>query len=113
MPLSTRAKLGPYEILAPIGAGGMGEVYKARDTQLDRLVATKSSMTEFSERFAREARAAAAPFRHQGRRERCKRDHPFVPPNKASSPMTVRLAGSGVGTSLKPAFSAFPAASRN
>ena len=60
MPLSPGDKLGPYEILAPIGAGGMGEVYKARDTRLDRLVAIKTSKTEFSERFAREARAVAA-----------------------------------------------------
>ena len=41
MPLSTGDKLGPYEILSAIGAGGMGEVYKARDTRLDRSVAVK------------------------------------------------------------------------
>jgi serine/threonine protein kinase len=60
MPLSPGTKLGPYEILAPIGAGGMGEVYKAHDTRLDRIVAIKTSNTEFSERFEREARAVAA-----------------------------------------------------
>src|ERR1700719_4212611 len=59
MPLSAGDKLGPYEIVAPIGAGGMGEVYKARDTRLDRLVAIKTSKTEFSERFSREALAVA------------------------------------------------------
>ena len=60
MPLSVGDKLGPYEILAPIGAGGMGEVYRARDTRLDRTVAIKISKQEFSERFEREARAVAA-----------------------------------------------------
>jgi len=53
-------KLGPYEILAPIGKGGMGEVWKARDTRLGRDVAIKISAEQFSERFEREARAVAA-----------------------------------------------------
>lgn len=60
MPLPAGTRLGPYEILAPIGAGGMAEVYKATDTRLDRIVAVKVSAEQFSERFDREARAVAA-----------------------------------------------------
>ncbi len=60
MPFSAGDKLGPYEILAPLGAGGMGEVYKARDTRLDRIVAVKIAKEQFSERFEREARTVAA-----------------------------------------------------
>jgi Tol biopolymer transport system component/predicted Ser/Thr protein kinase len=60
MPLSPGDRLGPYEVLAPIGAGAMGEVWKARDTRLDRIVAIKTSSEKFSERFEREARAIAA-----------------------------------------------------
>src|SRR6202521_3251753 len=60
MPLSAGTKLGPYEILAPIGAGGMGEVYKARDPRVNRDVAIKVSAARFTERFEREARAIAA-----------------------------------------------------
>jgi eukaryotic-like serine/threonine-protein kinase len=60
MPLSIGDKLGPYDILEAIGAGGMGEVWRALDTRLDRVVAIKVSQERFSDRFEREARAVAA-----------------------------------------------------
>src|ERR1700733_12825161 len=60
MALATGEKLGPYEILAPLGKGGMGEVYRARDTRLNRDVAVKVSVERFSERFEREARVIAS-----------------------------------------------------
>ena len=66
MGLVAGARLGPYEIVAPIGAGGMGEVYKAVDTRLERTVAVKilpqalAADSAFRERFNREARAIAA-----------------------------------------------------
>jgi Tol biopolymer transport system component len=60
MPLSPGDRLGPYEIVAPVGAGGMGEVWRGRDTRLGRTVAIKISHQQFSERFEREARAVAA-----------------------------------------------------
>ncbi len=60
MALSAGDRLGAYEIISQLGAGGTGEVWKARDTRLDRIVALKVSHQEFSERFEREARAVAA-----------------------------------------------------
>jgi serine/threonine protein kinase len=60
MSLSTGTRLGPYEILGLLGAGGMGQVYKARDTRLDRPVAVKSLNGPHTERFEREAQAIAA-----------------------------------------------------
>jgi Tol biopolymer transport system component len=60
MPLAPGERLGPYEILAPLGEGGMGQVWKARDTRLNREVAIKTSREQFNDRFQREARAVAA-----------------------------------------------------
>ncbi len=51
MPLSAGTRLGPYEIVESIGKGGMGEVYRAKDTRLGREVAVKVSAEKFSERF--------------------------------------------------------------
>jgi serine/threonine protein kinase len=66
MALTAGNKLGPYEIVAPAGAGGMGEVYRARDTRLDRTVAIKilpshlSENPEAKQRFDRETRAISS-----------------------------------------------------
>src|SRR5262250_1856830 len=66
MPLSPSTRLGPYEIVAPLGVGGMGEVYRARDTRLDRVVAIKvlpesvATDAERLRRFEQEAKTVAA-----------------------------------------------------
>jgi serine/threonine protein kinase/Tfp pilus assembly protein PilF len=60
MPLAPGERLGPYEIVAPIGKGGMGEVYRATDTRMRRAVAIKLVSERFSERFTREVHAIAA-----------------------------------------------------
>jgi len=60
IPLAAGTRQGPYELLAVIAAGGMGEVWKARDTRLDRIVALKFSTTTFSQLFESEARAISA-----------------------------------------------------
>src|SRR5882762_7828556 len=65
MTLASGTRLGPYEISSPLGAGGMGEVYRARDTRLERIVAIKilpahAATEERRQRFEREARAISA-----------------------------------------------------
>jgi len=66
MALQPGKRLGPYEIVAPLGAGGMGEVYRARDTRLERDVAIKvlpqhlASNPQFKQRFEREARTISS-----------------------------------------------------
>jgi serine/threonine protein kinase len=66
MALTSGIKLGPYEILSPLGAGGMGEVYRGRDSRLDRTVAIKILPTHLAgsadakQRFDREARAISS-----------------------------------------------------
>ena len=66
MTLTAGSRLGPYEIVAPIGAGGMGEVYKARDARLQRLVAIKILSADIAQdergrlRFLREAKTISA-----------------------------------------------------
>src|SRR5216683_2736153 len=66
MPFEAGTRLGPYEIISALGAGGMGEVYRARDTRLERTVAIKvlpeqfSSDPELKQRFEREARTISS-----------------------------------------------------
>ncbi len=66
MSIAAGAKLGPYEIIGAIGAGGMGEVYRARDTRLDRIAAVKilpdrlADRADLRERFEREASTVAS-----------------------------------------------------
>ena len=66
MPLTSGTTLGPYEVLSPLGAGGMGEVYKARDTRLDRTVAIKvlpehvAADPDLKQRFEREAKTISS-----------------------------------------------------
>ena len=67
-------KLGPYEVLAKLGEGGMGEVFGARDTRLDRSVAIKVVSEAFARRFEREGRALAA------------LNHPHSAPSTTSDP---------------------------
>jgi len=66
MSLAAGSKLGPYEVMGPLGAGGMGEVYRARDTRLERTVAIKILPAQFSsdpvrkQRFEREAKTISS-----------------------------------------------------
>jgi serine/threonine protein kinase len=95
MPLTAGATLGPYVVEAPLGAGGMGEVYRARDTRLNRTVAIKilsdrlTSTPQFRKRFEREARIIAALGPARSREPRLTRvtrfESPPPPPAPSSS----------------------------
>ena len=66
MGLTTGTKLGPYEIQSPLGAGGMGEVYRARDTRLERTIAIKILPTQFSADPVRRCRTFRLAFERCG-----------------------------------------------
>ena len=91
MALSAGTRLGPYEILEPLGAGGMGEVYCARDPRLKRHVALKVLPAELAsepdrlERFEREAQALAA-LNHPGASSPFGRSEQSKPSSRSSSP---------------------------
>ena len=98
MALEAGSRLGPYEILAPIGAGGMGEVFKARDTRLDRIVAIKVSKEQFSERFERDialqlAVPCAIHLAHSARSKRC---DDFIGPQASPSRKSHRMLADSI-----------------
>src|SRR2546422_732781 len=85
MSLASGTRLGPYEIVAPLGAGGMGEVYRARDTRLDRTVAIKILPAQFSsdpvrkQRFEREAKTISSLNHPQDRKStRLNSSHGYI-----------------------------------
>jgi hypothetical protein len=98
MTLSTGTRLGPYEILSPLGAGGMGEVYRARDTRLGCTVAVKvlpshlSASADVRQRFEREAKTG---LRGAGRGGRDRR----VPRVRAGTPKPLFQIPEGAGFS--------------
>jgi serine/threonine protein kinase len=116
MSLAEGQRLGPYEVLGRIGAGGMGEVYRARDTRLDRTVALKvlasevSANGELRSRFEPEARAIAAlahphirtlSVSQDGGRSFATQTQPLPPvPEQASRHHSI-LTSSGIAASLQ------------
>ena len=96
--LTSGSRLGPYEILSSLGAGGMGEVYKARDTRLDRLVAIKvlggvlAADQQFHERFEREAQSIAALSLADGQATTWN-PNPVVAPNAINNIYAMLLSG--------------------
>ena len=105
MPLPAGAKLGPYQIQSPLGAGGMGEVYKAKDTRLDRTVAIKilaahlSSSSEIKQRFEREARTISslgwtAPLKAHRTTPTSRSTRSFTPGSANSFPLHPQSNGS-------------------
>jgi serine/threonine protein kinase len=95
MPIAENTRLGPYKVLSRLGAGGMGEVYLARDTRLDRKVALKILPTgvaanqERMRRFVQEAKAAAA------------LNHPNIARAVASGRGVHRLGGSQISHTIR------------
>ncbi len=79
MTLASGDKLGPYQILAPIGSGGMGEVWKARDTRLNRVVAIKRLKGQHTARFEQEARGQWRITPNRAQAQCALRLHPALP----------------------------------
>jgi serine/threonine protein kinase len=91
MTLSAGTRLGPYELVSPVGAGGMGEVYRAKDTRLERTVAVKvlparlSSSAESRQRFEREAKTISrSPYAGRSARRKAPRAASGTRPTRCS-----------------------------
>ena len=92
MPLATGARLGPYEVVSALGAGGMGEVYKARDTRLDRSVAIKVLAPEIAGGVSANSRLRAELQEHGRLREM----PTFLPSLQLSTDNAAMIAAAGL-----------------